>query len=95
VKGDEIDPLEDHRAVAGKRKRGFAAMDAAKQKAIASKGGKAAQRTGTAHRFTSQEAREAGRKGGVAASRDAAHMATIGRQGGRSSQRRRGNPSPR
>jgi general stress protein YciG len=45
-------------------KRGFASMSAEKQREIASKGGKAAHAKGTAHEFTSQEAREAGRKGG-------------------------------
>lgn len=45
-------------------KRGFASMDEAKQREIASKGGKAAHAKGTAHEFTSEEAREAGRKGG-------------------------------
>lgn len=44
--------------------RGFAAMDEEKQREIASKGGKAAHEKGTAHEFTSEEAREAGRKGG-------------------------------
>ena len=44
--------------------RGFASMDPEKQRKIASKGGKAAHRKGTAHEFTSEEAREAGRKGG-------------------------------
>lgn len=48
------------------RGRGFASMDPAKQKEIASKGGKAAHAKGTAHEFTSEEAREAGRKGGQA-----------------------------
>ena len=48
------------------RGRGFASMDAAKQREIASKGGKAAHAKGTAHEFTSEEAREAGRKGGMA-----------------------------
>lgn len=48
----------------GKSKRGFASMDADKQRNIASKGGKAAHEKGTAHEFTSEEAREAGRKGG-------------------------------
>ena len=46
--------------------RGFAAMDPAKQREIASKGGRAAHEQGTAHEFTSEEAREAGRKGGQA-----------------------------
>jgi general stress protein YciG len=46
--------------------RGFASMDSAQQREIASEGGKAAHRSGNAHEFTSQEAREAGRKGGQA-----------------------------
>lgn len=45
---------------------GFASMDPDKQREIASKGGKAAHEKGTAHEFTSEEAREAGRKGGQA-----------------------------
>ena len=44
--------------------RGFASMDEEKQREIASKGGRAAHLKGTAHEWTSQEAREAGRKGG-------------------------------
>jgi general stress protein YciG len=48
------------------RGRGFASMDPGKQREIASKGGKAAHAKGTAHEFTSEEAREAGRKGGQA-----------------------------
>jgi general stress protein YciG len=65
-------------------KRGFASMDATKQREIASKGGRAAHSKGTAHEFTSDEARVAGRKGGEAVSRDRAHMAAIGREGGHS-----------
>jgi general stress protein YciG len=49
-----------------KGKRGFASMDPEKQRAIASKGGRAAHVKGTAHEFTSAEARAAGRKGGAA-----------------------------
>ena len=45
-------------------KRGFASMDKDRQREIASRGGKAAHEKGTAHEFTSEEAREAGRKGG-------------------------------
>lgn len=48
----------------GKEKRGFASMDEEKQREIASKGGKAAHEKGTAHEFTSEEARVAGKKGG-------------------------------
>ena len=46
--------------------RGFAAMDRAKVREIASKGGEAAHKAGTAHQFTSEEARIAGKKGGLA-----------------------------
>ena len=53
----------------GTSKRGFASMDAEKQRMIASKGGKAAHEKGTAHEFTSEEARQAGRKGGEARGR--------------------------
>jgi choline dehydrogenase-like flavoprotein len=44
-------------------------MDRQKQREIASKGGKAAHAKGTAHEWTSEEAREAGRKGGMASHR--------------------------
>lgn len=70
--------------MANTSKRGFASMDAAKQKEIASKGGRAAHAKGTAHEFTSDEARVAGRKGGEAVSRDRQHMSNIGREGGHS-----------
>lgn len=70
--------------MANTSKRGFASMDASKQREIASKGGKAAHAKGTAHEFTSDEARVAGRKGGEAVSRDRAHMSAIGREGGHS-----------
>ncbi|MBP0597219.1 stress protein [Herbaspirillum sp. LeCh32-8] len=49
----------------GSSNRGFAAMDPQKQRQIASMGGKAAHAKGAAHEFTSAEAREAGRKGGL------------------------------
>ncbi len=52
-----------------KEDRGFASMDRAKQREIASKGGKAAHQKGTAHEWTSEEARDAGRKGGLASHR--------------------------
>jgi uncharacterized protein len=64
------------------RGRGFASMNEEKQRAIASKGGRAAHEKGTAHEFTPEEAREAGRKGGEKISRDRAHMSAIGRRGG-------------
>ena len=70
--------------------RGFASMDRGKQREIASKGGKAAHAKGTAHEFDSSEAREAGRKGGVAVSRNREHMAAIGRRGGEARGQSRG-----
>ena len=57
-------------------------MDPARQRDIASKGGKAAHAKGTAHEWTADEARRAGRKGGEVVSRDRAHMEAIGRAGG-------------
>lgn len=68
----------------GKSRRGFASMDPARQREIASRGGRAAHKKGTAHQWSADEAREAGRKGGVAVSRDRSHMAAIGRGGGES-----------
>lgn len=69
----------------GSSERGFAGMDEEKQREIARKGGKAAHEKGTAHEFTSEEAREAGRKGGQTVSQDREHMAEIGRKGGEAS----------
>ena len=68
--------------MSGKSTRGFASMDPARQRDIASKGGKAAHAKGTAHEWTADEARRAGRKGGEVVSRDRAHMEAIGRAGG-------------
>ena len=58
---EERQPVETPR-----RRRGFAAMDPKLVSELASRGGKAAQRAGTAHRFNTDEARVAGRKGGQA-----------------------------
>jgi general stress protein YciG len=63
-------PLQPDRGKGGdgmaKEDRGFASMERAKQREIASKGGKAAHIKGTAHEWSSDEARAAGRKGGLA-----------------------------
>lgn len=69
--------------------RGFAAMDKEKQKEIARKGGQAAHERGTAHEFTSEEARVAGKKGGDVVSRDRKHMSEIGRKGGQAQKLKR------
>lgn len=52
-----------------KSDRGFASMDREKQREIARKGGRAAHEKGVAHQWTSQEARDAGMKGGAASHR--------------------------
>ena len=69
-------------------------MSREKQREIASKGGRAAHSKGTAHEFTSDEAREAGRKGGQVVSRNRAHMAAIGRKGGMESGTRGRHTNP-
>jgi general stress protein YciG len=68
-------------------KRGFAALDPDRQREIARLGGRAAHAQGRAHQFTSEEAREAGRKGGEAVSQDSQHMKEIGRLGGKARRR--------
>jgi general stress protein YciG len=59
-------------------------MDPEKVSKIASKGGKTSHALGTAYEFDHDTAKAAGRKGGLAVSKDAKHMAEIGRKGGRS-----------
>jgi general stress protein YciG len=63
------------------KKKGFASMSPERQREIASLGGKAAHRGGKAHKFTSEEAKLAGKKGGDIVSADRAHMAAIGKLG--------------
>lgn len=67
------------------RGRGFAGMDPERQRQISSQGGKAAHQKGTAHEFDSEEAREAGRKGG---------MVSGGRRRAREAQRTGGEAQP-
>jgi uncharacterized protein len=69
ARGRARDVNAGREATLAKEDRGFASMDRSKQKEIASKGGKAAHQKGTAHEWTSEEAREAGRKGGMASHR--------------------------
>lgn len=71
-----------------KSNRGFAAMSPERQRAIASEGGRAAHRQGVAHEWSSNEARQAGKKGGQAVSQNREHMSEIGRKGGQRSGRR-------
>ena len=65
VENKAIDSGVRRRETGGlKERRGFASMSPEKQREIASKGGRAAHEKGTAHEWTSEEARSAGRKGG-------------------------------
>jgi len=73
TQGDEQQPSSEAQpqqtteaARPAKKRRGFAVMDPKRVSEIASKGGKAAHAAGTAHEFSREEAREAGRKGGYA-----------------------------
>jgi general stress protein YciG len=82
----------------GTRNRGFASMDPARQREIASQGGKAAHAKGTAHEFTSEEARRAGsmshgnRQSANASSGDASRSSSKASSGGnRQSARGSGN----
>lgn len=62
-------PIEEEDACPStkpEKRRGFASMDPARVRELARRGGLAAHRSGAAHRFTKEEARIAGRKGGVA-----------------------------
>jgi len=74
--------MADSSTSTGTSKRGFASMDSQRKREIASKGGRAAHEKGTAHEFSPEEARNAGRKGGEVVSRNRDHMANIGRKGG-------------
>lgn len=66
-------------------------MDKEQHPEIASQGGKAAHKKGTAHKWTSETAREAGKKGGKKVSQDREHMAAIGRKGGKNSHKNTGS----
>ena len=69
----------------GTSRRGFASMDDEKQRQIASMGGKAAHEKGTAHEFSSEEARAAGRAAhqkGTAHEFDSEEARAAGRKGG-------------
>lgn len=52
-----------------KPRRGFASLDPARMREVASNGGKTAHAKGTAHKWTSESAAAAGRKGGESRAR--------------------------
>lgn len=65
-----------------KRRRGFALLPKEIHRRWASLGGKAAQQEKAGHRFTSEKAREAGKRGGATVAKDREHMRELGRRGG-------------
>lgn len=66
-----------------KKPRGFACLTPEQRRAIASMGGQKSHRNGTAHKFTQEEASEAGKKGGAHWKGDPEHMRAIGARGGK------------
>lgn len=77
--------MDNQQRPSGRSLRGFASMDKDKQKAIASKGGRAAHEKGTAHEFNSHEASQAAKKGherGTAHEFTAEEARIAGRKGG-------------
>ncbi len=73
--------------------RGFALLPPEKMSEIARQGGKTAHQKGTAHRWTSDSARVAGKTGGSSIARDREYMREIGRRGGRGKKGYRRNRS--
>lgn len=63
-RGNEREQDKNNKGSDNAKGRGFASMDENRQREIASMGGKAAHQKGTAHEFTPDEARKAGREGG-------------------------------
>ena len=75
----------------GTSNRGFASMDPARQREIASAGGRAAHASGNAHEFTSEEARQAGKLSHGGGNRQGASSGSGARSGGGSKSGSEGN----
>ena len=75
-------PIETESQPKSKPRRGFALLTPEKRSEIARQGGKTAHQKGTAHRWTSDAARLAGKTGGSSIARDREYMKEIGRRGG-------------
>jgi uncharacterized protein len=76
-----------------KARLGFAAIalrDPERMREIARKGGQTAQATGRGHRFTPEEVRAGGKKGGDTISQNLEHMSRIGKKGGRAATQKYG-----
>lgn len=72
-----------------KQEKGFRKMTPEQHRKIASMGGIAARESGNAHHFTPEEAREAGKKGGMKISQDKEFMSRIGKIGGKALRRKK------
>ena len=70
-------------AVNPKQRRGFAMMDPDTLRSVCSQGGRTAHALGRAHRFNTEKASQAGKKGGATVSANRSHMAEIGSRGGK------------
>ena len=79
---DEAGRSESPSEHSPKRHRGFALLPTEIHRRWASLGGKAAQREKSGHRFTSEKAREAGKRGGATVAKDREYMRELGRRGG-------------
>jgi general stress protein YciG len=88
----ERDMSESKKTGRGTGGRGFASMSETRRREVAREGGRSAHARGHAHTFDSEEARQAGRRGGSAVSADRAHMSAIGRIGGARSRIKRPRP---
>ena len=88
---DDASKLTDLGRASIPPKIGFAALDPAIQREIASKGGKNAHKFGAGHQYTAEEARKAGKIGGKIISAREGHMQRIGRIGGLAKRRTKAN----
>ena len=82
MKADEPAPEIDANDDKSQAPWGFARVPKEKLRNWASLGGKAAQREKSGHRFTSEKAREAGKRGGATVAKDREYMRELGRRGG-------------
>jgi hypothetical protein len=77
----------------GTSNRGFASMDPERQREIASEGGRAAHAKGTAHEFTSEEARRAGSMSHGGGNQQSGNRSDSQQSGNRSGNQQSGNRS--
>lgn len=74
--------MEQQSQTKPKKPRGFACLTPERRREIARAGGRAAQASGRGHRYTADEARAAGKRGGAVIGARTEHMKAIGKRGG-------------